>query len=134
MKKRLFGRTAAILPIVAALTLGVSANAHAETDCTDYSDNGGGKATFKAYGEHLLVDDIFADGHSAIGFIEIYGDGQYWYWNRMGADGGVRDVDLSLAEGTTVHVGAYLGNWDGTVTGGIDFNSNAVIPSCIGTA
>lgn len=134
MRMRSLSRAAAIVPIMAALTLGLSTTAHAEENCSDTSDNGGAKATFKATGEHLLVDDVFADGHSAIGHIEIYGDGHYWYWNRNGADSGVRDVNLSIAEGTTVHVGAFLGNWDGTTTGGIDFNSNNVIPYCIGEA
>ncbi|MDT0395079.1 MULTISPECIES: hypothetical protein [Streptomyces] len=123
---RKIARAAAILPIVAAFCVGMTSTAQAESDCTDYSDNGGAKAQFKAYGEHLLVDDIFADGNSAVGGIEIYGDGHYFYWNRLSADGGVRDVNLDIAEGTTVVINAWLGNWDGTVTGGIDFTSNAV--------
>ncbi|GAA2388549.1 hypothetical protein [Streptomyces coeruleofuscus] len=130
---RNFARAAAVLPIFAALTIGMTATAQAETNCTDYSDNGGAKATFKAYGEHLLVDDIFADGNSAIGGIEIYGDGHYFYWNRNGADSGVRDVDLDIAEGTSVVINAFLGDWDGTVTGGIDFGSN-VVSNCHGVA
>ncbi|MFC7827141.1 hypothetical protein [Streptomyces sp. NPDC057375] len=120
-------RAAAVLPIVAALSIGMTSTAQAESNCTDYSDNGGAKAQFKGYGEHLLVDDIYADGHAAVGGIEIYGDGHYFYWNRKTADGGVRDVNLEIPEGRAVVINAFLGNWDGTVTGGIDFNSNVVM-------
>ncbi|MEV7890749.1 hypothetical protein ACWD3I_42075 [Streptomyces sp. NPDC002817] len=130
---RKIARAAAVLPIMAALTIGMTATAEAQTNCTDYSDNGGAKASFQASGEHLLIDDIFADGHSAIGGIEIYGDGHYFYWNRNGADSGVRDVNLDIAEGTSVVINAWIGDWSGTATGGIDFGSN-VVSNCHGVA
>ncbi|NEB76272.1 hypothetical protein G3I40_13715 [Streptomyces sp. SID14478] len=118
-------RAAMIVPIAAALTLGMASTASAGTDCTDYSDNGGAKVTFKAYGEHLLVTDVFGDYHSAVGGIEIYGDGHYYYWNRDGK-GTTRDVNLSITDGTSVIVNAFLGDWEGTPSGGISWNSNVV--------
>ncbi|MFJ6650513.1 hypothetical protein ACIQPS_33210 [Streptomyces sp. NPDC091290] len=128
----MFKRAAAVLPVAIALTLGAAPSTQASSDCTDYSDDSGAKAVFAAYGEHLYVTDEYKDGYSAIGRLELYYGEDYYYWNTNGA-GTTKHFDLSFAEDRVYNLGAYLGNWDGTVTGGIDFNSNNVIPHCNGT-
>ncbi|MFD5627155.1 hypothetical protein [Streptomyces sp. NPDC127072] len=70
-----------------------------------------------ANGDHLYITDKIADGHSAIGIIQI-GATQYYYWNSNGK-GTTRHVDLDLPENRTIALGAVLGEWEGTATGGI---------------
>ncbi|MER7173489.1 hypothetical protein [Streptomyces mesophilus] len=98
----------------------ITAYAGADWNETPKATNGG-KATFKAYGEHLLVTDLEKDGHSTIGLISIGCDSpscNYYYWNRDG-QGTTRDVDLSLGEGTHIGLKACIGDWKGSATGGI---------------
>lgn len=93
----------------------------ASDDRVDPHATHGGKATFKPYGEHLLITDQSSDGHSAIGLISIGCDSpscNYYYWNRDGL-GSTRDVNLDLAEGTHIGLKACLGEWSGTATGGL---------------
>ncbi|MFI1679864.1 hypothetical protein [Streptomyces sp. NPDC020607] len=127
---------AAVVPVAALIAMGMAGPAHAGENCTDKSDDGGATATFKHDGEHLLVTDNFRDGHSAIGHLEMadHSGDHYWYWNRNGK-GTTKDFNLpNIVDGVGVHIGAYLGNWQGTADGGIDFNSNNVIPYCGGVA
>jgi len=93
----------------------MSGSAFAE-NAVMYSTGLGAKAEFVANGDHLYVTDQIADGHSAIGIIEL-GD-QYYYWNRNGK-GTTRHVNLDLPENRTIALGAVVGEWSGTPTGGI---------------
>lgn len=125
-------RTAAVVSALVVATLGMTPTAQASSDCTDYSDNNGAKARFVAYGEHLYVTDRFKDGHSAVAHLELWAGSHYFYWNTNGADT-TRHWNLSIAEDRVYHLDAFLGNWDGTTTGGIDFSSNG-LGGCNGTA
>ncbi|MFE3046889.1 hypothetical protein ACFXIY_07530 [Streptomyces albidoflavus] len=132
---RLLKRAAITLPMAAAITFAMTTSAHAGTDATAFTgwvydtSEAGGKVTFKHYGEHLLIEDRKKDGNSAIGAITFLPEStRYYYWNRNGA-GTTRDVNLSMAEGKRCLLQAYLGNWSGTATGGIDWNSTDAIGS-----
>ncbi|MFD3654292.1 hypothetical protein [Streptomyces sp. NPDC058620] len=81
-----------------------------------------GKAKFEPYGEHLYISDLVADGKSTVARLVVQGDTTYYYWNRTSA-GSTRHVDMSLPEDRHVALVAYTGVWDGTVTGGIHWDS-----------
>jgi hypothetical protein len=83
----------------------------------DSSCESGGAIGFESYGERVTISDTCKDGHSAIGVVNL-GSTFYYYWNRNGA-GTTRAVDLDLYEGQPVAIQACLGDWSGTPTGGI---------------
>ncbi|WP_330339719.1 hypothetical protein [Streptomyces sp. NBC_00557] len=102
--------------IAAGIAL-TSTAAYADTTYTEYAAPGcGAKSTFKTYGDVLKVYDIEADGHSAVGIIE--NGTQYYYWNHSG-NGTVKTWDLDLPENRAIALGAMLGDWQGTPTGGL---------------
>ncbi|MDQ0956040.1 hypothetical protein QFZ24_010049 [Streptomyces phaeochromogenes] len=125
-----------ILPVIALVAFGATSPAHAGENCTDSSDLGGATVTFKHYGEHLIIKDNSADGYSAVAHLEKDdrpGD-HYWYWNTKG-NGTTEDVNLpNITDGIGVHVGAFLGNWEGEPDQGIYYGSNSVISYCTGIA
>ncbi len=82
----------------------------------------GGYCEFQPYGEHLIVKDRDADGHSAVAELTVDGYGTYYYWNSNG-NGTTRDVDLDFAEDHHVTLRCLLGDWKGTPTGGIIWDS-----------
>jgi hypothetical protein len=62
----------------------------------------GAYVTFNSYGDHLIVQDTAADGHSALGILYNYNSGTYFYcWNSRGA-GTTVDCNYNFAEGITV--------------------------------
>ncbi|MFD8693049.1 hypothetical protein [Streptomyces sp. NPDC059651] len=77
----------------------------------------GGKTGFESYGEWLTVTDTCADGHSAVGVINI-ANSTYYYWNSKGADT-TRRVNMEFAENAQVGIKSCLGDWSGTATDGI---------------
>ncbi|CAG7647445.1 hypothetical protein [Actinacidiphila bryophytorum] len=105
-----------------SLTLTTSAQADGQ-NVTIYTSNRAGVATFKPYGEHLLVNDLVGDGWSAVARLEVEGYGTYYYWDRQGAQYPALDIDLDFPEGHTVTLTAFLGKWAGTPDGGIDWSS-----------
>ncbi|WP_326785744.1 hypothetical protein [Streptomyces sp. NBC_00151] len=87
----------------------------------DSSCESGGAIGFESYGDRVTVSDTCKDGHSAIGVVNI-GDTFYYYWNKDGA-GTTRAVDLELREGQPLAIQSCLGEWSGTPTGGILWNT-----------
>lgn len=88
-----------------------------------YSSSRAAVSTFQPYGEHLLVNDLTADGWSGVARLEVSGYGVYYYWDRQGAQYPARDVDLDFPEGIPVALTTFLGKWTGTPDGGIDWSS-----------
>ncbi|MGC9536225.1 hypothetical protein [Streptomyces sp. UG1] len=126
---RLVARSALAGTAALLLALASGTSAHADgTDRTAYApadydvtpkEYWGGKAHIKTHGEIFTITDLVKDGHSTIGIISIGGEGnEYYYWNRNGV-GTTRTVNLSVKEGTPLSIKACLGDWKGTVTGGI---------------
>ncbi|MFF2203457.1 hypothetical protein [Streptomyces sp. NPDC058145] len=117
-------QTAFAVSAAALLSVGLTTSAHADgSNVSIYTYNRAGMATFKPYGEHLLVNDLTADGWSAVARLEVEGYGTYYYWDRQGADAPARDIDLSFAEGHSVALTAFLGKWQGSPDAGIDWSS-----------
>jgi len=81
-----------------------------------------GYCEFRPYGEHLIIKDRDADGHSVVAELTVDGYGTYYYWNSEG-NGTTRDVNLSFAEDHHVTLRCLLGDWQGTPTGGIIWDS-----------
>ncbi|MEU3898773.1 MULTISPECIES: hypothetical protein [unclassified Streptomyces] len=81
-----------------------------------------GYCEFRPYGEHLIIKDRDADGHSIIAELRVDGYGTYYYWNSSGS-GTTRDVDLDFAEDHHVTLRCLVGDWQGTPTGGIIWDS-----------
>ncbi|MEV2211120.1 hypothetical protein AB0H86_06430 [Streptomyces sp. NPDC050997] len=81
-----------------------------------------GYCEFRPYGEHLIIKDRDADGHSVVAELTVDGYGTYYYWNSEGNDT-TRDVNLSFAEDHHVTLRCLLGDWQGTPTGGIIWDS-----------
>lgn len=111
--------------VLLALASGTSAQASQDVTQYAYADNNaapkdmyGGRVQFKADGEHVLIRDISVDGHSVVAVVTYPGgETQYW-WNHNGYDT-TRDVNLDIPENYPVHIRACLGEWSGTPTGGI---------------
>ncbi|MFF4351656.1 hypothetical protein [Streptomyces sp. NPDC001530] len=112
---RSIARLAVVGAVAGVLATATSGSAFAE-DYTIYSAGADARSKFVAYGDHLYITDMTADGHSAIGIIEV--GTQYYYWNRDGK-GTTRHVDLDLPENHAMALGAVIGEWEGTPTGGI---------------
>ncbi len=114
--------------LVAACTMVGIASSTAQADdpvASIYVDQmwgRGGYCEFRPYGEHLIIKDRVADGHSAIAELTVDGYGTYYYWNSKGS-GTTRDVNLSFAEDHHVTLRCLLGDWQGTPTGGIIWDS-----------
>ncbi|MFG3101157.1 hypothetical protein ACGFZL_11660 [Streptomyces sp. NPDC048182] len=111
-----------------AFTVGAAVNSEAVSqDGVAYARPVGGdipaKAAFKAYGEIFSIYDLKSDGHSGIGVLS-YGSAAstYYYWNHDGA-GTTRKVDLEIAEGTPLALWSCLGDFQGSATGGIKWDS-----------
>ncbi|MFE1024864.1 hypothetical protein ACFW5I_09910 [Streptomyces sp. NPDC058818] len=98
-----------VVPAAVAIGLFGSGSAFAGYDCVAYGN--GATATFKNYGEKLLIKDESSDGHSAVAKI-YYGDGTKVYWNPNGA-GTTRTIDFEIPEGQRVEVAACIGEYDG---------------------
>lgn len=79
-----------------------------------------GHATFKTSGDHLYIGDDKTDGHSVVAIVE-QGSRRY-YWNHDG-NGTTRHVDLDLPENVTMALVVCLGDWEGTPTGGIRWDT-----------
>ncbi|MEV7892552.1 hypothetical protein ACWD3I_11400 [Streptomyces sp. NPDC002817] len=116
---RPLARITVIGAIAAAVATATTTVAVAE-DTTVYSAGLGAKVRFVAYGDHLYITDEIADGHSAVGTYQL--GSQYFYWNREG-EGTTRHVNLDLPENRYFSVGAMLGEWEGTPTGGLMWNT-----------
>ncbi|MFF9027869.1 hypothetical protein [Streptomyces iakyrus] len=112
---RSLARIAVIGAAAAAVATATSTSAFAE-DATVSSVGLDARAEFVANGDHLYIKDLRKDGHSAIGIIER--GTQYYYWNRDGV-GTTRHVNLDLEENRAIALGAVIGDWSGTPTGGI---------------
>ncbi|WP_164002975.1 hypothetical protein [Pyxidicoccus caerfyrddinensis] len=66
----------------------------------------GARVSFDSYGDHLVVKDVAADGHSAVGVLYSYQTGSYYAcWNPNGS-GTVKDCNFNFYEGTWV---AFIG-------------------------
>ncbi|MEH0442261.1 MULTISPECIES: hypothetical protein [unclassified Streptomyces] len=109
-------RIAVVGAIAAAVATATTTAAVAE-DATVYSAGLGAKVQWVAYGDDMYITDTEADGHSAVGTYQ-WGATQYFYWNR-GGKGTTRKVNLNLTEHQLFAVGAMLGDWQGTPTGGL---------------
>jgi hypothetical protein len=107
----------AVVGAVAAAVATATTTAAVAEDATVYSAGLGAKVKWVAYGDDMYITDISADGHSAVGTYQ-WGATQYFYWNREG-NGTTRYVNLNLTEHTLFAVGAMLGDWEGTPTGGL---------------
>ena len=83
----------------------------------DSNCESGGAIGFASYGDDISVSDTCADGHSAIGVVNV-GSSFYYYWNHDGA-GSTREVNLNFREGQPLAIRSCLGEWKGTATGGI---------------
>ncbi|MEU3664095.1 hypothetical protein AB0E77_30795 [Streptomyces sp. NPDC032940] len=81
-----------------------------------------GYCEFRPYGEHLIIKDRDADGHSIVAELRVDGYGTYYYWNSNGS-GTTRDVNLDFAENHHVTLRCLVGDWQGTPTGGIIWDS-----------
>ncbi|CAM5613650.1 hypothetical protein [Streptomyces purpurascens] len=112
---RSIARIAVIGATAAIVAAGTSTSAFAE-DATIHSVGLDARSKFVANGDHLYITDMRKDGHSAIGIIER--GAQYYYWNRDGVDT-TRHVNLDLEENRAIALGAVIGDWSGTPTGGI---------------
>ncbi|WP_327708584.1 hypothetical protein OG912_06620 [Streptomyces sp. NBC_00464] len=99
------------LVVPAAVAIGLCGSNAFATSGEVYAYGDGATATFRDYGEHLLITDDYADGHSAVAQVN-WGDGLYTYWNPNGK-GTTRDVDLDVAEGERVDFRACVGEYDG---------------------
>ncbi|WP_328910956.1 hypothetical protein OG230_16370 [Streptomyces sp. NBC_00234] len=114
------------ITIAAAVLLagGITASSAQADDpaVTIYTASKLGKAKFEPYGEHLYITDLVSDGKSTVARLVVHGDTTYYYWNRTKA-GSTRDVNMDLPEDRHVALVAYTGVWDGTVTGGIHWDS-----------
>jgi hypothetical protein len=111
----------------AALAVVTTTSAHAGDDIASYADadwsvapkdTWGGLASFLAYGEILNITDLSSDGHSVVAIIDWPGGGTYYWWNSNGK-GTTRKLDLEIPESKPVGLKACLGEWSGTPTGGI---------------
>ncbi|MFD0338822.1 hypothetical protein ACFVH0_08985 [Streptomyces sp. NPDC127117] len=118
---RLLVRAAIIGTTAAVLATTASTSAMAE-DATVYSAGLGAKVKWVAYGDHLYITDQVADGSSAVATYQMGSGTQYFYWNSKGK-GTTRHVDLDVPENRLIAVGAMSGEWQGTPTGGLDWNS-----------
>ncbi|CAM5506979.1 hypothetical protein SATRM34S_03780 [Streptomyces atroolivaceus] len=107
-----------------ALVGGVTASSAQADDpaVSIYTASKLGQAKFVPEGEHLYITDLVSDGKSTVARLIVSGDTTYYYWNRTKA-GSTRHVNMSLPEDRHITLVAYTGNWDGTVTGGIHWNS-----------
>ncbi|TYR65403.1 hypothetical protein [Streptomyces parvus] len=112
-------RIAVIGVSVTAVTLGTSTAATAE-NVTLTTMHGTARVEWVSHGEHLYITDRVADGHSAVGVYEM--GTKYYYWNSKGK-GTTRHVNLSLPENRAIAVGIMTGDWQGTPTGGLHWDT-----------
>ncbi|BBJ41281.1 hypothetical protein SSPO_039990 [Streptomyces antimycoticus] len=99
----------------------MSTSAYAE-DATVYAGGAGAMVEWRAYGDHLYITDLEADGQSAVGIVQLGNGTAYYYWNTDG-NGTTRHVNLNLPENRPLAVGAAVGNYQGTPTGGLIWSS-----------
>ncbi|MEV7239937.1 hypothetical protein ACWDXT_20975 [Streptomyces sp. NPDC003236] len=120
-----------------ATLLGVAALATAQAGVASANDLDkstesfpeGSRVTWHADGEHLLVKDTVADGHSAVAIFRWWDQSEdryhtFTYFNRDG-EGTTRDVNMDLYEHTTVNFRACVGDWKGSLE-----NSSDTIRNC----
>ncbi|SNX63753.1 hypothetical protein SAMN06272735_5564 [Streptomyces sp. TLI_55] len=112
----------AVVGAMAAAIATTTVTAAVAEDATVYSiGNRGAKVDWVAYGDDMYITDEVADGHSAVGTYQ-WGETQYFYWNSNGK-GTTRYVNLNLTEHAYFAFGAILGDWQGTPTGGLLWNT-----------
>ncbi|WP_105975837.1 hypothetical protein [Streptomyces geranii] len=103
-------RLALALAGAAALTLGSAGISAASSDGgTIYNTTGGAAVWFKAYGDHVWVKDIEADGHSAVGLSYVPYDGidtENWV---TGGNGTTVDFNYDFTENAYVYYRACVG-------------------------
>ncbi|MFF3374510.1 hypothetical protein ACFYXF_16390 [Streptomyces sp. NPDC002680] len=103
-------RFALALAGAAALTLGSAGISAASSDGgTIYNTTGGAAVWFKAYGDHVWVADIEADGHSAVGLSYVPYDGvdtENWV---TGGNGTTVDFNYDFTENAYVYYRACVG-------------------------
>ncbi|MEV8568455.1 hypothetical protein AB0436_23230 [Streptomyces sp. NPDC051322] len=130
-----FMKVVSVGATVITLALAGATNSQAASgDGTAYASGSAGKAHFQAYGEIFTVYDLKKDGHSAIGILSFgSASSNYYYWDRNGSGTSVKH-DLSIAEGTPLHIWSCLGDWDGTVTGGLHWETGCSPSTWPGTS
>jgi hypothetical protein len=70
---------------------------------------------FRSRGEIITVHDLSRDGHSAVGELEVYVNGEWLghnqatYWNSNGFDGPAERYNESIPDGTPVRYRACKG-------------------------
>ncbi|MEY2242076.1 hypothetical protein AB8A21_03825 [Streptomyces sp. BF23-18] len=99
---------------VFAISVGLSGSASAGAEGPwVYDTTFSSEAKFFSYGEHFRVEDVRADGHSAVGRWRHPGpDDQYHYcWDADGALNGFADCNYGLPEGTYVYYEACVGEY-----------------------
>ncbi|MFC7825004.1 hypothetical protein [Streptomyces sp. NPDC057375] len=106
--------------VAAAIVAGTCTTA-AAADASTTSAGGQARTRFQAYGDIFYIDDLVADGHSAVGTYQ-WGATQYFYWNSNGK-GTTRKVDVDLTENLLFSFGSMVGDWEGTPTGGLLWNT-----------
>jgi len=112
-------RGSRILPVIAAtitaLAIGGAIPAAAAPN-TVHTVDGAGNARFAEYGDHIYLCDEKEDGHSVAVYVDYYHeDGYYktdWRWNWWGPykHGGCKDINLRVAENTTIGYYVCLGD------------------------
>ncbi|MEV7892551.1 hypothetical protein ACWD3I_11405 [Streptomyces sp. NPDC002817] len=114
-----------VVGAIAAAVATATTTAAVAQDGTVYSAGGAqAKVRWVADGDHMYITDQIADGHSAVGMYQF--DDTYFYWNREG-QGTTRHVNLDLPENRPLPVGAMIGEWEGTATGGLFWNTLSTI-------
>jgi hypothetical protein len=95
------------LAAVAGLTFMLSGSPPAQADTSVCSKLGcAASAPFRSYGEHLKICDNAADGRSAV--VQWYVNGRFHTALNSSGHGTCRDINLDLAEGTTIKYWACL--------------------------
>lgn len=117
-------RAAVVGATAVILATAMSTSAFAE-DAEVHSYGNGAMVKWRAYGDHLDITDLEKDGHSAVGVYEI-GSDKYYYWNT-GGKGTTRYVNLNLPEHHAIAVGAAVGDYQGTPTGGLDWSTLSIL-------
>jgi hypothetical protein len=72
-----FVQYALVSAVAATALVGAPTGAHAADPYCVYSQSGGAEACFYSYGEHFYVYDWAADGHSAVGELELKPNSTY---------------------------------------------------------
>ncbi|MFF9915673.1 hypothetical protein [Streptomyces sp. NPDC013457] len=114
---RTYQRILCTVGTAAAVTVTMSTNAWAGTDCYTRAENFyASMVSFTADGEWVSIIDEEADGHSAVAIVDVNTGtpSTYTLWNAQGA-GTQKLYDFDLPEGTPVAIQACTGEY-GTKT------------------